>query len=39
MSVSIQELDNIVRAFYEGQGDIVSVLPRQFMLSFDKDVR
>lgn len=24
MSVSIQELDNTVRAFYEGKGDLVS---------------
>lgn len=25
MSVSIQELDNTVRAFYEGKGDVVSL--------------
>jgi hypothetical protein len=26
MSVSVQELDNTVRAFYEGKGDVVSPL-------------
>jgi hypothetical protein len=25
MSFSVQELDNTVRAFYEGKGDVVSI--------------
>lgn len=29
MSVSIQDLDNTVRAFYEGKGDLVSFEAQQ----------
>jgi len=32
MSVSIQELDNTVQAFYEGKGDLVC----SFLLRFEK---
>jgi exportin-1 len=34
MSASIQELDNTVRAFYEGKGDLVSDHKGFFLVSY-----